>query len=108
MRFRPLALAAVPVLLCAAVFLAAFSVRRALYHSEVRLLSPDAPLPFVLESALAFRRVEMAYRAGPLPRFDRGVSWPDAVESRALDTLGSERVYAFFARRPRPPSPENP
>ncbi|MBQ7251728.1 MAG: hypothetical protein IJS32_03900 [Kiritimatiellae bacterium] len=99
MRFRPLALAAVPLLLALAVFLAAFSVRRALYRSEVRLLSPDAPLPFVLESALAFRRVEMAYRLGSLPVLDRGISWPDAVEARALDTLGSERAYAFFARR---------
>jgi hypothetical protein len=99
MRFRPRAQAALPFLLSLLVFLAAFSVRRALYRSEVRLLSPDAPLPFVLESALAFRRVEMAYRLGSLPDLDRGVSWPDAVEARALDTLGSERAYAFFARR---------
>lgn len=99
MRFRPRAQAALPFLLSLLVFFAAFSVRRALYHAEVRLLSPGAPLPFVLESALAFRRVGMAYRLGDLPERDRGIAWPDAVESRALDTLGSERAYAFFARR---------
>ena len=95
MRFRPLALAAVPLLLALAVFLAAFSVRRALYRSEVRLLSPDAPLPFVLESALAFRRVEMAYRLGSLPVLDRGISWPDAVPA-FLASLGLPPPAAEF------------
>jgi len=99
MRFRSRASAAVPLLLAFAVFLAAFAVRRALYRAETRILSPDEPVPFVLESALAFRRVQIAYRDGALPALDRGVTWPDAVAPRALDTLGSERAYAFFARR---------
>ena len=63
-----------------------------------RQLTADGTIPFTLESALAFRRIQMAYRDGALPQVDRGIQYPDGVVARATDTLGAERIYAAVAR----------
>jgi len=103
-RFLP-ALAAVLLALLAAA--AGIAVRRTVLDAQ-RVLSPDgAPLPFTLESALAYRRVQLAYRDGALPDRDYGIEAPGGVVPREYDTLGAERLLAAAARawpgtRPHP------
>lgn len=94
---KPVRLALQGVLLLAIV-LGGVATRRHVLNAQ-RQLTADGSIPFSLESALAFRRIQMAYRDGGLPRIDRGIQYPDGVVTREVDTLGVERVYAEAARR---------
>jgi len=73
------------------------AVRRHVLNAQ-RQLTSDGSIPFTLESALAFRRIQMAYRDGGLPRVDRGIEYPDGIVARETDTLGAERIYARVAK----------
>ena len=88
----------VQVLLLAVLVLCALATRRHVLNAQ-RQLTRDGSIPFTLESALAFRRIQMAYRDGDLPRMDRGIQYPEGVAARETDTLGAERLYAETARR---------
>lgn len=89
-----IALQAVLVLLVAGGGLA---TRRHVLDAQ-RQLTADGSIPFTLESALAFRRIQMVYRDGDLPEIDRGIQYPDGVVPRETDTLGAEFAYAKAAR----------
>ena len=80
-----------------ALFAGAVATRRHVLGAQ-RELTADGSVPFTLESALAFRRIQMAYRDGDVPKIDRGIQYPDGVVARELDTLGAERLYARAAR----------
>ncbi len=84
-------------LLVALLAAGAVATRRHVLDAQ-RQLTADGSIPFTLESALAFRRIQMAYRDGELPKIDRGIQYPRGVVARELDTLGAERVYARAAR----------
>ena len=75
----------------------AAGTRRHVLHAQ-RQLTADGSIPFTLESALAFRRIQMVYRDGSLPQVDRGIQYPRGVVSREVDTLGAEGVYARAAK----------
>jgi hypothetical protein len=75
----------------------AVATRRHVLNAQ-RQLTADGSIPFSLESALAFRQIQMVYRDGTLPRVDRGIQYPRGVIPREADTLGAERVYARAAK----------
>lgn len=84
-------------LLVAGLLAGAVATRRHVLDAQ-RQLTADGSIPFTLESALAFRRIQMAYRDGALPKIDRGIQYPRGVVAREMDTLGAERAYAEAAR----------
>lgn len=84
-------------ILLLALFLGAVATRRHVLNAQ-RQLTADGSIPFSLESALAFRRIQMVYRDGDLPRVDRGIQYPHGVVTREVDTLGAERIYAQVAK----------
>ena len=84
-------------LLLLGIFLGAVATRRHVLNAQ-RQLTADGSIPFTLESALAFRRIQLAYRDGDLPRLDRGIQYPDGVVAHEVDTLGAERLYARAAK----------
>ena len=75
----------------------AAGTRRHVLNAQ-RQLTADGSIPFSLESALAFRRIQMVYRDGHLPRVDRGIQYPHGVITRETDTLGAERAYVRAAK----------
>ena len=75
----------------------AAGTRRHVLNAQ-RQLTADRSISFSLESALAFRRIQMVYRDGDLPRIDRGIQYPAGVIMREVDTLGAERAYAHAAK----------
>ena len=88
---------ALRLVLLAALTVLAGATRRHVLDAQ-RQLTADGSIPFSLESALAFRRIQMAYRDGDLPKIDRGIQYPRGVVSREVDTLGVERAYARAAK----------
>ena len=86
------------VVLLLLVVLGAVATRRHVLNAQ-RELTADGSISFSLESALAFRRIQMVYRDGNLPGVDRGIQYPDGVVTREIDTLGAERAYAQVAKR---------
>ncbi len=88
---------ALQLLLLAAVTVLAGATRRHVLDAQ-RQLTADGSIPFSLESALAFRRIQLVYRDGDLPKIDRGIQYPDGVVTREVDTLGVERIYARAAK----------
>lgn len=97
-RLSPFWRIALQSLLLLLMVVGAVATRRHVLNAQ-RQLTSDRSIPFSLESALAFRRIQMAYRDGELPRIDRGIEYPDGVDARATDTLGAETVLAEAARR---------
>ena len=85
------------VLLLALLTGGAAATRRHVLDAQ-RQLTADGSIPFSLESALAFRRIQMVYRDGELPKIDRGIQYPGGVITREVDTLGAEKLYARAAR----------
>jgi hypothetical protein len=79
------------------LFLGAVGMRRHVLNAQ-RDLSGDGSLPFSLESALAFRRIQMVYRDGELPQTDRGIQYPEGVVTREVDTMGAEQMAARAAK----------
>ena len=86
------------LVLLVALFWGAAATRRHVLNAQ-RQLTSDGSIPFTLESALAFRRIQMMYRDGELPKHDRGIQYPEGVAARETDTLGAERYYAETSRR---------
>ncbi len=78
------------------LYAAGLGVRRAVFHAQVRAAGRE--LPFTLESALNFRRIQQVYEQGNLPTVDPFVQYPEGVTVREHDTVGAERVYAALAR----------
>ena len=95
--FSRLARLALQLLLLAALTGLGLATRRHVLDAQ-RQLSADGSIPFSLESALAFRRIQLVYRDGELPAIDRGIQYPHGVVTREVDTLGVERAYARAAR----------
>ena len=85
------------VILLLLLLAGAAGTRRHVLNAQ-RQLTADGSIPFTLESALAFRRIQMVYRDGALPPVDRGIQYPRGVVSREVDTLGAEGAYARAAR----------
>jgi hypothetical protein len=78
------------------LFVAGVGIRR-----EVLLTQYEAQgkkLSFTLESALEFRRIQQVFDTGRLPEIDKAVRYPQGINVRATDTVGSEYVYAALAR----------
>lgn len=94
---KPFAKIAIQFALILLVLAGAVATRRHVLDAQ-RALTADGSIPFSLESALAFRRIQMAYRDGDLPRVDRGIQYPGGVVTREIDTLGAERLYARAAK----------
>ena len=93
---RPLRMT-IQLLLLGALVAVAAGTRRHVLNAQ-RQVTRDGTIPFTLESALAFRRIQMVYRDGDLPRVDRGIQYPEGVLTRETDTLGPERIYARAAQ----------
>ena len=64
---------------------------------EVQYQAQDGQLPFTLESAIYFRRVQQALDEGGVPGRDAAIEWPDGIEVAAMDTVGDEWVVARIA-----------
>lgn len=79
-----------------ALFAAGLGMRRAVLLAQFAAFGRD--LPFTLESALNFRRIEQVYADGRLTAVDRDIQYPDGVVVREADTVGSEYVQAALAR----------
>ena len=92
-----LAKIAIQIALLLLLVAGAAGTRRHVLNAQ-RQLTADQTVPFSLESALAFRRIQMVYRDGDLPRIDRGIQYPAGVVMREVDTLGAERAYARAAK----------
>ncbi len=88
---------ALQVLLLLLLMVGAVGTRRHVLSAQ-RQLTTDGSIPFTLESALAFRRIQMVYRDGALPKVERGIQYPNGIISREVDTLGAEGVYARVAK----------
>ena len=72
------------------------TVRHVVLNAQFK--SAGVSLPFTLESALNFRRIEQVYYTRTLPEVDRAVEFPSGVSVRKVDTVGAEYVYAAIAR----------
>ena len=88
---------ALQIALVAALTVLAGATRRHVLDAQ-RQLTADGSIPFTLESALAFRRIQLVYRDGNLPKVDQGIQYPHGVVTRETDTLGVERAYARAAK----------
>ena len=75
---------------------AGIAVRRVVLEAQFRAAGEE--VPFTLESALNFRRIEQVYYTGTLPEKDPAIEFPTGIEIRKTDTVGAEYVYALFAR----------
>ena len=93
---RPIRIA-LQALLLLALAGGAVATRRHVLDAQ-RQLTADGSIPFTLESALAFRRIQMVYRDGELPALDRGIQYPEGVAPREADTLGAESAYVGAAK----------
>ncbi len=88
------------VVLCVGAMVGGVKVRRAVLDAQ-RVIASDGttePLPFTLESALAFRRVMQCYRDGSLPDHDPDIEYPEGINPRANDTALAAAPYALAAR----------
>lgn len=85
------------LLLAALIATGAVAIRRHVFNAQ-RALTPDGEVPFTLESALAYRRIQLAYRDGALPSLDRAIGWPAGIDTRATDSSGTEYALAAAAR----------
>jgi len=72
------------------------SIRR--HVMAVQAATHEMELPFTMESALHFRRIQMIFDDKPLPERDPFVQYPEGVVVRETDTIGAEYVYAALAR----------
>lgn len=85
------------VVLVLALGLGAVAIRRHVLNAQ-RVLAPQGNLPFTLESALAFRRVQMVYRDGALPERDGAIGYPDGIVTSQTDSTGAEWALARAAK----------
>ena len=78
------------------LYAAGLAVRRVVLEAQFRFAGET--LPFTLESALNFRRIEQVYYTGTVPEVDRAIEFPSGIAVRKTDTVGAEHVYALLAR----------
>lgn len=83
--------------LCLAVWCAGVGMRRHVLDAQ-RALTKSGELHFTLESALAYRRVQLVYRDGGLPERDLGVGWPLGIDNRKTDTVDGAWPMAAACR----------
>jgi len=84
-------------LLCAVLlYLMGLGVRRSVLNGQYRAHGPE--LKFTLESALHFRRVQQLVSEGTLPRLDPAIEYPEGIDVRETDSVGSEYVQAAVLR----------
>lgn len=85
----------VATILLGLVYVTGLGMRRtvleASYQQHARIL------PFTLESALYFRRIQQVMETGHLPEVDNQLEYPHPVDPRKIYTVGSEYVYAFMS-----------
>lgn len=84
------------LILLSGLFSLGVAVRRHVLNAQMEQLEGD--LPFTLESAVGFRRIQQVYRNGALPVVDRGMEFPDGIQPRQTDTVGAEKAYVVFAK----------
>ena len=84
------------VLGLAALFGLGLGVRRAVLDAQFDVAK--RAVPFTLEGALNFRRVEQVFETGHVPDIDRDIQYPDGIVVDQTDTVGAEYVYAALAR----------
>jgi hypothetical protein len=78
------------------LYAAGLAVRRVVLDAQFR--SAGDNLPFTLESALNFRRIEQVFYTGTMPGVDHAVEFPSGVVVRESDTVGGEYIYAALAK----------
>lgn len=84
------------VAILAALFASGLAVRRVVLNAQYGAYG--RPLPFDLESALAFRYVRMLFDGRALPAVDKAVQYPDGVVVRQTYEVGMEYICAGLAR----------
>ena len=72
------------------------AVRRVVLDAQFR--SAGKTLPFTLESALHFRRIEQVFYTRTMPDVDYAVEFPSGIVVRESDTVGGEYLFAALAR----------
>ena len=80
------------LLALAAVFAAGLGVRR--YILDVQREVAGVPLPFTLEGAIHFHRVQQALSSEGLPETDRNIEYPRGIRVRATDTVTDTYLVA--------------
>ncbi len=80
-----------------ALYAVGLGVRRAVLHAQF-VAAGEWTLPFTLESALNFRRIQQVFETGAVPAVDQDIQYPDGIAVRETDTVGAEYVYAALAR----------
>jgi hypothetical protein len=80
-----------------ALYLVGLGFRRAAV--ELQYGPAGRTLPFTLESALYFRRIQQVLRDGGLPARDPAIQYPEGIVNARTYTLGAEYVYAAVSRR---------
>ena len=78
------------------LFALGLSLRR--YVLAAQVAQADGRLPFTLEGALYFNRIEQVLAQGRLPEVDRQCEYPRGLRVRETDTVGAEYFYAAGAR----------
>ena len=71
-------------------------LRRAVVEAQYR--EQGYRVPFTLESALHFRRIQLIAEHGGLPAVDTRIEYPHGVETWKTYSVGSEYLYAGLAR----------
>ena len=71
-------------------------MRRAVLEAQYAALGSE--IPYTLESALFYRRIQQIQQLGTLPSVDSSVQYPDGVVVRETYSIGSE--YLLANRRP--------
>ncbi|MCX6997859.1 MAG: hypothetical protein NTV49_12425 [Kiritimatiellaeota bacterium] len=79
-----------------ALFTLGLGLRR--YVLDAQTASVPGRLPFTLEGALFFHRVEQVFEKGRLPVVDRQCEYPRGLRVREANTVGAEYFYAAAAR----------
>lgn len=84
------------VLALLAVFAAGLTLRR--YVLDAQRPLADGELPFTLEGAIHFHRVQQVLAHGHLPVVDHGLEFPHGIRVRETDTVTDTYLTAFLAK----------
>jgi len=79
-----------------ALYAGGLFARRAVLDVQIRAVNGE--MPFTLESALNFRRIEQIVKGGVLPDKDPYIQYPDGIHISETDTVGDAYVYAALSR----------
>ena len=84
------------LLALAALFAAGLGMRR--YILDVQRAVAGVPLPFTLEGAIHFHRIQQVLSPEGLPATDRNIEYPRGIRVRATDTVTDTYFVAAFTR----------